>query len=312
MNMKHFLAKPFTVYLFLAIIALLHCPFSFAYEEEIKDISANMAKDIADAGKKTIAVADFTDLQGNVTELGRFLAEEFSVALAGAGTRFEVVDRIHLKSIIREHKLSATGMIDPKTARKLGKIAGVQALITGMVTPFGDNVRVTVKLLDTETAKIIGASTANIAKTQAIEELLARGIETRSPYQQPTSSQYRPPTGTSMSKKAGPLVITSKNLNCKETNTGDYCFINTKTKTSFKIVYFQEDSKTKRRITVQPGQTQCIYDIPAGPYNYIITYKARVPIMPFPPGAPTTVENVTYLQGQIYVEKCKSINFEIK
>ena len=212
MNTKHFSAKAFRVYLFMAIIALLHCPFSFAYEEEIKDISANMAKEIADAGKKTIAVADFTDLQGNVTELGRFLAEEFSVALAGAGTRFEVVDRIHLKSIIREHNLSATGMIDPKTARKLGKIAGVQALITGTVTPFGDNVRVTVKVLDTETAKIIGASTANIAKTKAIEELLARGIETRSPYQQPTSSQYRPPAGTNMSKKVGPFIITIKKI----------------------------------------------------------------------------------------------------
>ena len=210
MNMKHFSAKAFPVYLFLVIITL--CPFSFAYEEEIKDISANMAKDIADAGKKTIAVADFTDLQGNVTELGRFLAEEFSVALAGAGTRFEVVDRIHLKSIIMEHKLSATGMIDPKTARKLGKIAGVQALITGTVTPFGDNVRITVKILDTETAKIIGASTANIAKTKAIEELLARGIETHSPYQQPASSQYRPPAGTNMSKKVGPLVITIKKI----------------------------------------------------------------------------------------------------
>ena len=186
MNMKHFLAKAFPVYLFLAIIALLHCPFSFAYEEEIKDISANMAGKIADAGKKTIAVADFTDLQGNVTELGRFLAEEFSVALAGAGTKFEVVDRIHLKSIIMEHKLSATGMIDPKTARKLGKIAGVQALITGTVTPFGDNVRITVKILDTETAKIIGASTANIAKTKAIEELLARGIELSHPVTQQT------------------------------------------------------------------------------------------------------------------------------
>ena len=212
MNMKHFWAKAFPVYLFLALVALLHCPFSFAYEEEIKDISANMAKEIADAGKKTIAVADFTDLQGNVTELGRFLAEEFSVALAGAGTRFEVVDRIHLKSIIMEHKLSATGMIDPKTARKLGKIAGVQALITGTVTPFGDNVRVTVKILDTETAKIIGASTANIAKTKAIEELLARGIETHSTYQHPTSSQYIPPAGTGMSKKVGPLTIRMKKI----------------------------------------------------------------------------------------------------
>jgi TolB-like protein len=206
--MKHFSVKAFSVCLFLAIIALLHCPVSFAYEEEIKDISTNMARDIADAGKKTIAVADFTDLQGNVTELGRFLAEEFSVALAGAGTRFEVVDRIHLKSIIREHKLSATGMIDPKTARKLGKIAGVQALITGTVTPFGDNVRITVKILDTETAKIIGASTANIAKTKAIEELLARGIELGRPGGQELSpTDYSRYTNTRKSQKAGELTV---------------------------------------------------------------------------------------------------------
>ena len=208
MNMKHFSVKAFPVYLFLAIVALLHCPVSFAYEEEIKDISANMARKIGDAGKKTIAVADFTDLQGNVTELGRFLAEEFSVALAGAGTRFEVVDRIHLKSIIMEHKLSATGMIDPKTARKLGKIAGVQALITGTVTPFGDNVRVTVKILDTETAKIIGASTANIAKTKAIEELLARGIELGRPGgQESRSADYSSYANSQKSQKAGDITV---------------------------------------------------------------------------------------------------------
>ena len=212
MNMKHFSAKAFPVYLFLAIVAILHCPFSFAYEEEIRDISANMAEKISAAGKKTIAVVDFTDLQGNVTELGRFLPEEFSTALVNTGKGFVVIDRIHLKSILKEHKLSASGIIDPTTARKLGKIAGVQALITGTVTPFGDNVRITVKILDTETAKIIGASTANLAKTKAIEELLARGIETPSPYQQPASSQYHPPAGTNMSKKVGPLVITMKKI----------------------------------------------------------------------------------------------------
>jgi len=212
MNMQDFSGKAFPIYPFLAIIILLHCPISFAYEGEIKDISAKMAGEIATAGRKTIAVADFTDLQGNVTELGRFLAEEFSVCLAGSDARFEVVDRIHLKSIITEHKLSATGMIDPSTARKLGKIAGVQALITGTVTPFGDNVRLTVKILDTETAKIIGASTANLAKTKAIEELLARGIDARSPYPQPPSAPYIPPAGTSMSKQVGPLVITMKKI----------------------------------------------------------------------------------------------------
>ena len=150
---------------------------SMAYEKQIQSLSAFMAGKIAAAGKKSIAVVDFTDLQGNVTELGRFLAEEFSVALAGASKGFEVVDRTHLKSIMAEHKLASTGIIDPQTARKLGKIAGVEALITGTITPFGDSIRLSVKVLDTETAKMISASTGNIAKTDAIEELLARGIE---------------------------------------------------------------------------------------------------------------------------------------
>ncbi|MCI5207492.1 MAG: hypothetical protein D3910_01570 [Candidatus Electrothrix sp. ATG2] len=151
---------------------------SSAYEAEINKMSEIMAEKIAGANKGKVAVVDFTDLQGDVTELGRFIAEEFSVALAGTGKGFKVVDRTHLKSIIKEHKLSATGVINPDTARKLGKIAGVEALVTGTLTPFGDSVRISVKILDTTTAEIVEANRGNIAKTQAIEELLARGIVT--------------------------------------------------------------------------------------------------------------------------------------
>src|SRR5437899_296918 len=53
------------------------------------------------AGKKTVAVVDFTDLQGNVTELGRYLAEEFSTALVEEPRSFDVIDRIHLKVILQ-------------------------------------------------------------------------------------------------------------------------------------------------------------------------------------------------------------------
>lgn len=160
-------------------IAALFLSFSiscFAFEKEIKSMASVLAENILKAGRKTIAVVDFNDLQGNVTELGRFFAEEFSVALASAGKEFEVVDRTNLKTILIEHKLSTTGIIDPQTARKLGQIAGVDALITGTITPFGDTVRVTVKILDTNTARVIGASSGDIAKTKAIEELLGKGI----------------------------------------------------------------------------------------------------------------------------------------
>jgi len=157
------------------LVATLVIPL-FPYEKEIKAIASVTAEGITNAGIKTVAVVDFTDLQGNVTELGRFLAEELSIALTVLQKGFEVVDRTHLKTLLQEHKLSSTGIIDPQTAKKLGQIAGVEALITGTITAFGDSVRASVKVLNTETAKMIAATSADIAKTKAIEELLAKGI----------------------------------------------------------------------------------------------------------------------------------------
>ena len=153
---------------------------AWGYEKEIEQLSSQMAEKIAGKGKKTVAVVDFTDLEGNVTQLDQFIAEEFSVALASAGKGFRVIDRTRLKSIIKENKLAATGLIDPATASKLGKIAGVDALVTGTLTPFGDNVRLTVKVLNSETADIIDSAKSNFAKTQAIDELLGKEIPSES------------------------------------------------------------------------------------------------------------------------------------
>ncbi|NUO09434.1 MAG: hypothetical protein HUU08_12275 [Candidatus Brocadia sp.] len=195
------------------ILFAFNSKISYAYEQEINSLSIAMAEKIATAGKKTVAVVDFTDLQGNVTELGRFLAEEFSVSLANISKGFEVVDRTHLKSILAEHKLSSTGLIDPQTARKLGQIAGVDTLITGTITPFGDSIRLSVKSLDTASAKVISAATGNIAKTKAIEELLAKEIESpHSPHSQSPTAGYISSSSSLKPRKVGDLLVTMKNV----------------------------------------------------------------------------------------------------
>jgi TolB-like protein len=211
---------------FLALIFIISSPvLFFSYEKEIKNISLAMAESITNAGMKTIAVVDFTDLQGNVTELGRFLAEELSVALASAGKGFEVVDRTHLKTLLQEHKLSSSGLIDPQTARKLGEIAGVEALVTGSITPFGDSVRLTVKTLNTNTAKMIGASSADIPRTKAIEDLLAKGIgesaaPTTTPSQPAASQQQVAKSVTKVEIKN----FTSELQKCKLSGTTLTCY----------------------------------------------------------------------------------------
>lgn len=164
--------------LLLLVFGMLLIGLPSAQAQTVNNIASQLSKSIVQSGKKTVAVVDFTDLQGHVTEFGRFLAEEFSVALAASPSGFKVIDRTNLKTILQEHKLASTGIIDPQTARKVGEITGVQALVAGTVTPFGDTLRLSVKVLDSETAEIISGVSADMPRNKAIDELLAKGIAT--------------------------------------------------------------------------------------------------------------------------------------
>ena len=158
----------FSIYGVTMFLVLLAAVSAWGYEKEIKKMSATMAEKIAGKGKERIAVVDFSDLEGHIRYFDRFLVEKFTVALAGAGKGFRVIDRNNLNSIIKENKLSATGLIDPETARKLGRIAGVDALVTGRLTAVGDNVNLIVKVLDAETADVIDSAEINMARTKLL------------------------------------------------------------------------------------------------------------------------------------------------
>src|ERR1035441_8565230 len=173
----------------IAVIALATGLSLHGQQTDLRGVASSLAADVAAAGKNTIAVVDFTDLKGNSSELGRFLAEEFSVALTRTHKGFEVVERNHLKAILTEHKLTATGLIDPATAKKLGQFTGADAIVTGSMTRFSEHVRVAVKVLSTDTARIIAADDIDLPKTQTIAELLGTGSkDVRSDNDRPSSA----------------------------------------------------------------------------------------------------------------------------
>jgi TolB-like protein len=189
----------------IAVLAVFVCVCSTAaLAQDMRPASAALAVKIAASGRKTVAVVDFTDLQGCVTELGRYMAEDVSVALLDNAKGFEVIDRTNLKILMQEHKLTSSGIIDPATARKLGQIAGVGALVTGTIAPRSDNIHVSVKVLDTETAKMLGGVTAEIPRTKTVEELLAKGVSNCG---QVSTSVQGPPTTVRQGEAPTPGMV---------------------------------------------------------------------------------------------------------
>ena len=145
------------------------------FDKETTGLAERLAKVLIAKGQKKVTVADFTDLQGRPTELGRFLAEQLSVELVNVAG-ISVVDRVHLKSILAEHQLTESGLINIETAKKLHLFAGVDALLLGTVTPLDNEVILTVKAISTETAEITAASKMTFRKTKEIQEFLVHGV----------------------------------------------------------------------------------------------------------------------------------------
>ncbi len=143
-------------------------------DKELSDLAGKLATQINGQGKKKVAVLDFTDLQGGSSELGKYIAEQLTVNLVMGKRDFSVLDRANLKSILAEHKLTATGLVDPENAKKLGMFSGVDALILGTIIPKGPNTSLNAKIITTDTAEIVGAARAEFVTDSTVQQLAAK------------------------------------------------------------------------------------------------------------------------------------------
>jgi len=62
---------------------------AFAQHAEVQDVASHFAVDIANTGKRRVIVAEFVGPQENLTQLGKYLALEFTASLAWAGKGLE-------------------------------------------------------------------------------------------------------------------------------------------------------------------------------------------------------------------------------
>jgi TolB-like protein len=168
----------------IPFVASLVMPASIAraagdLDEGIQDLTQQIVPQVQRLGKKRLAVTDFADLDGQVSDLGRFVAEELSAGLVLSGQGLRVVDRQHLSKIIEEQKLSATGVTEPGAVQKLGQLAGAEVIVAGSVVDMGEWIRIIAKILSTTTGEIIGAAETTVPDDAAVHRILGQNGSVR-------------------------------------------------------------------------------------------------------------------------------------
>lgn len=159
-----------------AALLLAAGPSLAATDGPFAETARELTRKLEKAGVKSVAVVDFFDLKGRETELGRFLADELSAAMVATDSPVKVIDRLRLATILKERKLSATGLLDEDNARKVGRIAGVDVLITGRLTSFDEVVRVSLVGLRVPSAEVLVSEPAEVPRTPRIAELESRSL----------------------------------------------------------------------------------------------------------------------------------------
>ena len=70
----------------------------------------------------------------------------------------KVVDRKSIHAIIEEHNFQAHGLIDEDTAVEIGKLAGAQIIVTGVLSSVGHTYYLQLRLIDVETGEVLASS----------------------------------------------------------------------------------------------------------------------------------------------------------
>ena len=86
---------------------------------------------------KRIAVSPFTDtISAFSTQnvAGDAVADEFIMELMQRN--IDVVERFHLQAVMKEFDLASSGLLDPATAKKIGKLVGADVILAGTVLQY--------------------------------------------------------------------------------------------------------------------------------------------------------------------------------
>ncbi|HAF95465.1 MAG: hypothetical protein A2X34_09940 [Elusimicrobia bacterium GWC2_51_8] len=112
-----------------------------------------------------LAVLEFPYTDGKASQGPVIIQERLTTALA-QNKKITLIERNLLQKVMGELKLSATGAVSEESVKKIGRVLGAEAVVTGTLNDTAEEeTEVNARVVETETGKILSASSAVVKKT---------------------------------------------------------------------------------------------------------------------------------------------------
>lgn len=110
---------------------------------------------------EVVAVAEFTDMQGQPLHVGRIYSEEISALLVGRAKLYRMMDPAAIAESVATSG-GASLWSSTKKIKEFGSDSGVELVVTGKIDISSAEARVFLKAVETKEASIAWAQTVNI------------------------------------------------------------------------------------------------------------------------------------------------------
>lgn len=146
------------------------------YERKCAHLVDQLNGKLEEYGIRRVAVIDFVDIEGKVSELGKFLAAKIMVQIPKE-SQFIVVQKGHVDMVLRDLQVSPMESYNLETTKEIGNRLGVDGLLLGKIVDLGTNIDVNVKLIDVNTGDLIATASESLARTKYAVEMSNRYTE---------------------------------------------------------------------------------------------------------------------------------------
>lgn len=149
--------------------------------------AAELARELAAAAggaePRRIAVMPPRAAGPELVELASDLRHRLADHLRAVAPGLVLVERDDLDALWREHRLSATGLLDPDAVAELGRVLGADALLLGILVEVGGAPQLHLRLVDVATAAVLASASRPLNVARRLEGGTSgrKGPEDRAP-----------------------------------------------------------------------------------------------------------------------------------
>lgn len=137
----------------------------------VEDLVTKLAKSYGEGTHGKVAIVPLRELGGGENLLGAYIADTLTNSFFEAGYR-DIVERQMLDRALQELQLSATGMIDAASAKKLGKFLHADIVIGGTMSDLIGEVSVNCRMFAVETGQVVAVAITKIVKDDNVKGMM--------------------------------------------------------------------------------------------------------------------------------------------